>query len=63
MMVEVFHATETQEYTYAPEIFGCYIKSSETVNGRNYYTSVRWIFTGLDDWKYRKYWNFAWFWI
>ena len=40
MMVEVFHATVTQEYTFQPEIFGCYIKSSETVNGRDYYTSV-----------------------
>ena len=40
MMVEVFHATETQEYTFQPEIFGCYIKSSEIVNGRDYYTSI-----------------------
>ena len=40
MMVEVFYATETQEYTFLPEIFGCYMKSSEKVNGRNYYTSI-----------------------
>jgi len=35
--IEVFYNTPTQEYTYAPEIYGHYQLQSEMVNGRVYF--------------------------
>ena len=35
--IEVYYATETNEYTYRPDIFGVYKMQAELKNGRNFY--------------------------
>ena len=47
--VEVYYGTETNKYTYVPEIFGIYKMQAELVNGRNHYKNEKygiWWFGG-----------------
>ena len=48
----IYYGTETNEYTYQPDIFGNYILQAELVNGRKYFEKVPY---GL--WWDRYTWN------
>ena len=50
--ISIYYGTETNEYAYAPMIFGIYILQAELINGRKYYKKDKYAISwnGKDTW-------------
>ena len=50
--ISIYYGTETNEYAYAPRIFGIYILQAELINGRKYYKKDKYAISwnGNDTW-------------
>ena len=50
--ISIYYGTETNEYAYAPRIFGIYILQAELINGRKYYKKDKYAIS----WNGKKTW-------